>query len=394
MAEKKQLYPLKFNPIPSKRVWGGSDLISKMHKEFTETDENGQERRLTVEDKIGESWEVADMGEQDSVIANGWLAGNTISEVMETYLERIVGEDVMQRYGTQFPLLIKFLDIQNKLSVQVHPNDEVARQRYDSLGKSEIWYVLDASPDAVIYAGFNREMTAQELYDRCHNGTINDYLNVIHPKKGDSLHIVPGTVHAADGGLLIAEIQESSDLTFRLYDWGREFDPKTARKTHLDEALDMINYGSFDSSVYKKGPLWGAEQTPLEPGPVKRLVKCPQFTVSKVEVKSPLKISTEPSGSFIVYICVEGEGVIQVPADGGAGAERTPFHKGETILIPADMPEFMILPTAQDTLLLEAMVEPVDEPDPYINPDTEPFLEGEDYEGLNEPDPEDGPQNG
>ncbi|MCD8313836.1 MAG: class I mannose-6-phosphate isomerase, partial [Bacteroidales bacterium] len=237
MAENKPLYPLKFNPIPSKRVWGGSDLICKMHKEFTETDEDGNERRLTAEDKIGESWEIADMGAQDSVVTNGWLAGNTISELMETYLERIVGEDVMNRYGTQFPLLIKFLDVQNKLSVQVHPDDEVAMQRYDSLGKSEIWYILDASPDAKIYAGFNKELTAQELYDRCHNGTIDADLNVIHPRKGDALHILPGTVHAGDGGILVAEIQESSDLTFRMYDWGREFNPATARKMHLEESI-------------------------------------------------------------------------------------------------------------------------------------------------------------
>ena len=171
MESRKQLYPLKFIPIPSKRVWGGANLIKKLGKEFYEADENGNERKLTADEAIGESWEIADMGAQDSVVANGWLAGNTISELMETYLDRIVGEDVYDRYGRQFPLLIKFLDIQNKLSVQVHPDDEVAEQRYDSLGKSEIWYVLDAAEGAKVYAGFNREISAQELYDRCHNGT-------------------------------------------------------------------------------------------------------------------------------------------------------------------------------------------------------------------------------
>ncbi|MCD8313323.1 MAG: hypothetical protein LUC24_04105, partial [Bacteroidales bacterium] len=164
----------------------------------------------------------------------------------------------------------------------------------------------------------------------------------------------------------------------------REFNPATARKMHLEESIDVINYSKFDDSVYKKGPLWGAEQTPLEgAGPIKRLTKCPQFTVNKIELKTPLKIST--NGSFIVYICVEGGAVIEVPAE-GRDVERTTLGKGETVLIPADMPEFMLLPTDRDTLLLEAMVEPVEEVDPYINPDTEPFLEGEDYEGLNEPD--------
>lgn len=387
MDTKKQLYPLKFIPIPSKRVWGGSDLITKLGKEFYEADEEGNEKKLTTDDRIGESWEVADMGEQDSVVANGWLAGNTISELMETYLDRIVGEDVYDHYGRQFPLLIKYLDIQNKLSVQVHPDDETAEQRYDSLGKSEIWYVLDAKEDARVYAGFNREISAQELYDRCHNGTVEEVLNVIHPKKGDAIRIVPGTIHAADGGLLIAEIQESSDLTFRLYDWGREFNPKTARKMHLEEAIDLINYGKFDSSLYIKGPLWGNECK--TDGPVRELAKCPQFTVNEMKVDTPLQISKEKFGGFIIYMCINGGASIQVQMPDGKGGkvtESTEIRKGETVLIPADMPDFFIVPVERDTVLVESMVEKQEEVDSYINPDTKPFLEGEDYEGIDKED--------
>ena len=388
MESKKQLYPLKFIPIPSKRVWGGSNLIKKLGKEFYEADENGNERKLTADEAIGESWEIADMGAQDSVVANGWLAGNTISELMETYLDRIVGEDVYGRYGRQFPLLIKFLDIQNKLSVQVHPDDEVAEQRYDSLGKSEIWYVLDAAEGAKVYAGFNREISAQELYDRCHNGTVEEVLNVLHPKKGDAIRIVPGTIHAADGGLLIAEIQESSDLTFRLYDWGREFNPKTARKMHLDEAIDLINYSKFDDSLFIKGPLWGDECK--VDGPVRELAKCPQFTVNEMKVSTPLQISKEKFNGFIIYMCIEGGASIQVSVPDGKGGkttESTEVHKGDTVLVPADMPDFFIVPTKRDTLLVEAMVERQEEVDSYINPDTEPYLEGEDYEGIDKEDP-------
>lgn len=388
MESKKQLYPLKFIPIPSKRVWGGSNLIKKLGKEFYEADENGNERKLTADEAIGESWEIADMGAQDSVVANGWLAGNTISELMETYLDRIVGEDVYGRYGRQFPLLIKFLDIQNKLSVQVHPDDEVAEQRYDSLGKSEIWYVLDAAEGAKVYAGFNREISAQELYDRCHNGTVEEVLNVLHPKKGDAIRIVPGTIHAADGGLLIAEIQESSDLTFRLYDWGREFNPKTARKMHLDEAIDLINYSKFDDSLFIKGPLWGDECK--VDGPVRELAKCPQFTVNEMKVSTPLQISKEKFNGFIIYMCIEGGASIQVSVPDGKGGkttESTEVHKGDTVLVPADMPDFFIVPMERDTLLVEAMVERQEEVDSYINPDTEPYLEGEDYEGIDKEDP-------
>ena len=389
METKKQLYPLKFIPIPSKRVWGGSNLIKKLGKEFYEADEDGNEQKLTTADSIGESWELADMGVQDSVVSNGWLAGNTISELMETYLDRIVGEDVYDHYGRQFPLLIKFLDIQNKLSVQVHPDDEVAEQRYDSLGKSEIWYVLDAAEGAKVYAGFNREISAQELYDRCHNGTVEAILNVIYPKKGDAIHVVPGTVHAADGGILIAEIQESSDMTFRLYDWGREFNPKTARKMHLDEAIDLVNYGKFDDRLYHKGPLW--EDGDKGDGVIRQLVKCPQFTVNEMKVNSPLKIEKEKFGGFIIYMCINGGAAIQVPVPDGKGGkmtESTELKKGETVLVPADMPDFVIVPTEKDTLLVEAMVERQEEVDNYINPNTEPYLEGEDYEGINEEEPE------
>ena len=258
---EKRLYPFRFIPEASRRPWGGTALAKELGKKFVECDDEGNETPIAEHETIGESWELADMGMVDSVVADGWLAGNTISEIMETYLERIVGEDVYRYYGRQFPLLIKFLDINDRLSVQVHPDDEIAAERYDSLGKAEIWYVMDAKPGARIYAGFNKEMSAQELYDRCHNGTVEEVLNVIYPKKGDVLFIAPGTVHAADGGLLIAEVQESSDMTFRLYDWGREFNPETARPLHLEEAIDIIDYRAFDPCMYRKGPLWGEEQS-------------------------------------------------------------------------------------------------------------------------------------
>ena len=384
MSMEKKLYPLKFIPVPSRRPWGGSALVTELGKHFVEVDEEGNETVLGADVLIGESWELADMGIEDSVVENGWLAGNTISEIMETYLERVVGEDVYNHFGRQFPLLIKFLDINEKLSVQVHPDDQVAAERYDSLGKAEIWYIMDAKPEAKMYCGFNRDTTAQEFYDRCQNGTVDEILNVIYPKKGDVIFITPGTVHAADGGILIAEIQESSDMTFRLYDWGREFDPATARKMHLDEAIDVINYNAFDPSIYRKGPLWG-EESQEEDHMIQNLVECPQFNVSKIRLTDPLHIYTEKFESFIVYICLEGAASIQVPSEkenGEACMETYEFQKGETILVPADMPDFFLVPRDRETLLLEAVTRPEEEVDQYIDPDTEAFLEGEDYEGI------------
>lgn len=378
---EKKLYPFKFVPVPSKRPWGGCALVEELGKHFVECGEDGDEKVLGPDVLVGESWELADMGIVDSVVANGWLAGNTISELMETYLERIVGENVYNYYGRQFPLLIKFLHIDDKLSVQVHPDDEVAAERYDSLGKTEMWYVMDAKPGAKIYSGFTREMSAQEFYDRCHDGTVEEVLNVIEPKKGDVLFITPGTVHAADGGLLIAEIQESSDMTFRLYDWGREFDPSTARQMHLEEAIDIIDYRPFDFSNYQSRHHHEGHDHEM----IRNIVECPQFCVSEIGLADPLHIYTEKFESFIVYVCLEGAASIQVPSireNGETFMENYEFAKGETILVPADMPDFFLVPRDRSTRLLEAVTRPAEEVDEYIDPDTEAFLENEDYEGL------------
>lgn len=437
---EKKLYPLRFIPVASKRPWGGNALIKKMGKTFVELDEEDNEIQISADELIGESWEIADMGFEDSVVKEGWLSGNTLSDIMETYLEKVVGEDVYRFYGRQFPLLIKFLDIHGKLSVQVHPDDEMAAERYDSLGKAEIWYIIDAEPEARIYMGFNREVSAQEFYDRCHNGTVEEVLNVIVPKKGDAIYVAPGTVHAAEGGILIAEIQESSDLTFRLYDWGREFDPATSRQMHLEEAIDLINYNRFDEGLYRKGPLWGEEASD-EPCKVPEsfwscscadeecscgchddeechcheeghechchdhsghrhsehhhhhhgdriaeiLVECPQFNVTKLNLTDPLHIYTEKFATFIIYMCVEGEASIQVPVDGQGGEKSMDNYilkAGETILVPAQMQDFYLVPRDRSTVLIEAVTRPVDELDEYIDPSTEAFLDDEDYEGL------------
>ena len=383
---EKKLYPLKFIPVASKRPWGGHDLINKLGKSFVELDEDDNEIPVSADELIGESWEIADMGIEDSVVKEGWLAGNTLSDLMETYIEKIVGENVYKYYGRQFPLLIKFLDIHDKLSVQVHPDDEIAAERYDSLGKAEIWYVMDANPGAKVYMGFNREVSAQEFYDRCHNGTVEEVLNVIYPKKGDSIYVAPGTVHAAEGGLLIAEIQESSDLTFRLYDWGREFNPATARQMHLEEAIDLIDYGKFNEELFRKGPLWGEEAAHVHGDKIADiLVETPQFNVTKLNLTDPLHIYTEQFGSFIIYMCVEGEASIQVPtesADGQKGMDNYIIKAGETIMIPAQLEDFYLVPRDRSTVLLEAVTRPEEEVDEYIDPLTEAFLENEDYEGL------------
>lgn len=368
METQKQLYPLKFIPIPSRRPWGGDSLIKILGKDLVEVDAEGNELHLGTDVRIGESWEIADMGKEDSLVASGWLAGNSISDLMETYMDRIVGDKVFQSYGRQFPLLIKFLDINDKLSVQVHPDDENAIPRYDSLGKAEIWYVMDVKPGAKVYAGFKQDVTAQELYDRCQDGTVEEILNVIEPKPGDAIFVKPGTVHAADGGILIAEIQESSDMTFRLYDWGREKNPATARPIHLAEAMDIIDYGRFDESNWIK-----ASDVPF-----RNLVDRQELTVNERHLSEPVKISMDTLSAFLIYICVEGEAEFRT----ANSQDNLILSKGESLLVPADMPDFEIVPLKPGTVLLEATAGLHEKADEYIDPNTEAFLEGEDYEGL------------
>lgn len=384
MEEKKNLYPIRFIPVAERKPWGGDALIKKLGKEFTECDNDGNEVRLSEKDRIGESWEISDMGFIDSVVENGWLAGNTFGELMDTYIERIAGEDVYQFYGRQFPVLVKFLDIQGRTSLLVHPDDEVAGQRYDSLGKCKMWYVMEASDDARIYMGFRHGISAQEFYDRCIDGSVVEDLNTVRPHKGDWMLIRPGTVHAAEGGLLIAEVSESSDLDFSLCGWEGGKDTASACPVHLEEAFDFIDLEKYDSAGC---PAEGSGDRSSHPGGevTEELVSIPQFTVSKITVHDPLSISNAHSGSFIIYIGINGEADIQVPDASRDGSRRTESYrlkKGSALLVPADMPDFFIVPLERDTELLEVRMDRREEADSYINPDTEPYLEGEDYGGI------------
>jgi len=350
----KKLYPLIFLPIGCKKPWGGDALVKKLGKSFTEIGEDGTEVQIDPNEKIGESWELADMGEHDSVITNGFLAGNTIGDLMETYMERLVGDKVFDTYGTQFPILMKFLDIQDKLSIQVHPDDETAAERYDSLGKKEMWYVIDAQPNAKVYLGFKQDVTAQEFYTRCKNGTADVLLNVVNPKKGDIIHINPGTVHAADGGVLICEIQESSDITFRLYDWGRELNPATARPTHLEEAIDLIDFNKVKDDVL----------THATGAPRQNIAKEDQFTINDIILNEPAKLAFSQLDQFLIYSCLDGEVSLQMPDEQGVTKDYR-LHKGEVMLVPAECPDFVLSPIVKGSHILEITVDVPEARDTY-----------------------------
>lgn len=359
---EKKLYPLKFIPIASPRPWGGTDLVNVLGKKFTQIDQDGNEVSVPADTLIGESWELADMGFEDSVVENGFLAGNTIGDIMETYLERVVGDRVFEWYGTQFPLLIKFLNIHGKLSVQVHPDDTVARERYDSLGKAEVWYILDAKPGAKIYMGFDRDVSASEFYDACKAGTADSLLHVVHPKKGDVIFIKPGTVHAAEGGIMVCEIQESSDMTFRLYDWGRELNPATARKMHLEEAIDLIDYSKYDGSGFIPAPSGGDKSGTL----TRVIADVPQFTVTHIRLFDGMHIYTDKLESFVVYSCIKGEVSLQMAGEDGITKDYR-LRSGDTVLVPAECPDFVLSPIEQGSELIESVTHPEAEKDSYVD---------------------------
>ena len=231
------LYPLKFKPILKSQIWGGDRLV-KAGKRLPA-------KLSAAAGSIGESWEISGVEGDVSVVSNGFLKSNNLEEITEVYMGDLVGEKVYDTYGLEFPVLVKFIDAHDVLSVQVHPDDGLARERHGSRGKTEMWYVADCEPGAYLYVGFNRPVTRDEYLRAVSEGTLTDLLMRYEVRKGDAYYIPAGTVHAIGPGLLIAEIQETSDITYRISDWGRLGRDGKPRQLHTAEATDAIdfNYG-------------------------------------------------------------------------------------------------------------------------------------------------------
>lgn len=341
-----KLYPIKFIADPRERVWGGNYLMKTLNKGFDEEYANKN---------IGESWELWSLYGGSSVVQNGFLAGNTLDELMEIYLGDLVGENVFSFYKGDFPLLVKILHIKDKISVQVHPEDSIAMERENSYGKAEMWYVMDAKPGSKLYVGFNRDVTPTELYYKCKDGTITELLNCFTPKKGDCIYIQPGCIHAAEGEVVIAEIQQSSDISYRLYDWGRENNPQTARRMDLEDAIDVIDYSKFETEKYYFNQVSGT----------RTIVDTHNFIAKALELEAPTRVVPSITGSFMIYLCINGSASFKM----NDGTECT-LAKGETLLVPASMEDFLLSPTQKGTILLEiSMPQLTDGPDMYLNYD-------------------------
>jgi len=319
-----QLYPLKFKPQPKTTVWGGTKLVTLFNKAFPATE------------KIGESWELSAVQRSQSIVTNGYLKGNNIEELMEVYLGELAGDKLYDRYGVEFPVLVKLIDASETLSVQVHPNDATARERHNAYGKTEMWYVLQADKGAGLYVGFNRDLTASEFYEHVQKNTLPDMLNFVKVAAGDAFFITPGTIHAIGKGIVLAEIQQTSDITYRVYDWGREHHPATAREMHVEQAIDVIDY---TQKTHARIAYHAAPNTPVE------LVRSPYFTTNLLELTEPTARNLMRFDSFVIYVCVAGSATIVY-----RGGEEI-ITAGETALVPASIADVTLVPLPAAKLL-------------------------------------------
>lgn len=302
------LYPLKFKPRFKERIWGGRLLAEKLGK------------KLPAGRPVGESWEIADVGRDVSVVASGPLAGNDIEELTEVYMGELVGDKVFERFGLQFPLLIKYIDAEEPLSVQVHPDDELAAGRHGSFGKTEMWYVVDCEPDAELGLGLREGVTREEYLRRAEEGTLPEILVRRKAHPGDAFFVPAGTVHYIGKGMLVAEIQQTSDATYRIYDWGRADSDGQPRELHLAEAAEAVRF---------------EQDAPLEVtaaprvNEAVRLIRCPYFTTNLIELDGSMERGYVELDSMVVYMVTEGS----VSIGWRDGSETAGL--GQTVLLPA-----------------------------------------------------------
>lgn len=320
-----KLYPLKFEHIYKDKIWGGNRFKSILN-------------RVDVpSDSCGESWEISAVSDNISIVANGFLQGNTLEEIIEIYMDEIVGSKVYERFGIEFPLLIKFLDSNDYLSVQVHPNDEVALERHDSFGKTEMWYVISAEKDSELIIGFKENCSPEEFYSAITNNTVENLLHSQIVKQDEAFFLPAGRIHAIGKGLLIAEIQQTSDITYRIFDWNRTDESGNPRELHIEQAIDVIDYSA--QSDYKT-------HYEVKENDTSEIVASQYFTTNLLVIDKTIKKDYYNFDSFVIYMCLEGEVHIDFEDD-----YSVPLMKGETVLIPAILPRITINPLKKSKIL-------------------------------------------
>ncbi|MCI7338604.1 MAG: class I mannose-6-phosphate isomerase [Bacteroidales bacterium] len=318
------LYPLKFKPIYKTKLWGGNRL-----QRYYRHDAAGAAG-------VGETWDVSAVRDNESVVENGFLAENTLPELIEVYLGDLVGDAVYERYGNEFPLLVKLIDAAQHLSIQVHPNDDIAAERHQSWGKTEMWYVLDAAPDAFIVAGFTRAIDKAEYLKLVSENRLEEVLQKHPVSKGDVFFIPAGCVHSIGAGCVLLEIQQTSDITYRIYDYNRTDANGNPRELHTDLAVDAIDFEHWKNEKIALLHQHNALQT---------VVKCPYFTSNLMILTKPQEYDLAPIDSFVLLTVLEGHVTCRY------GDEYITAVDGETLLIPAEMNELLLVPTGEAKLL-------------------------------------------
>lgn len=322
------LYPLTFKPILKSVIWGGSQICP--FKGITPTEEG-----------VGESWELSHVDDNFSVVAEGELANKSLDELIKEYGKELVGGKVMERFGSRFPLLIKFIDARDNLSIQVHPDDELAKVRHNSFGKTEMWYVIKADKGASLYSGFSQQIDKEEYVKRVENYTIMDVLKKYDVSEGDVFFLPAGRVHAIGAGCFIAEIQQTSNITYRIYDYNRKDKNGNTRELHTELAKDAIDYTLYpDYRTHYKA----------HTNATVNLADCKYFTTNLIELDTVMVRDFEELDSFVVYICMEGSATLR-----DSNGYEIRIHQGQTALIPANNKTVAIIP-APKAKFLEAYI--------------------------------------
>ena len=319
------MYPLKFNPILKSMIWGGDKLR--------------QYKAISTEQKnIGESWELSGVPGNESIVSNGEFAGRTITELIKEYGPELLGRHVYETYGENFPLLIKFIDARDDLSIQVHPDDAMAQAVHGQpFGKTEMWYVVSADKDAHLMSGLSAEITPEEYVSRVENNTITDVLCDYKVASGDVFFLPAGRIHSIGKGCFIAEIQQTSDLTYRIYDFGRLGLDGKPRELHTELAKDAIDYSVSEDYRTAYTPVLN-EDAPL--------VECEYFKTNLLDLTEPLSVDVKSKDSFMIVICLEGKGILKDSQE-----NSITLKQGETILVPASTENVTFIPESKMKIL-------------------------------------------
>ena len=319
------LYPLQFEPIFKQTLWGGEKLKNLLHKSAPE--------------RAGESWEISGLAGDESIVANGPLLGRTLPDICQQYGEKLLGKKVVAQSGTEFPLLFKFIDAKQDLSLQVHPNDELAQKRHGCLGKTEMWYVLQADNGAQLINGFCKELPREKYEQAVQSGAILDYVGTYKVQAGDGFFIPAGRIHGIGAGILIAEIQQTSKITYRLYDYHRKDKDGKERTLHTKEGAEALDFSVLEQAVIR---------TKAIPNIPQEITSCSFFTVNLLQVNGTVWRDLLSNDSFVAYMGLSGKTDIVCEASTYTIAE------GQTILIPAALTQYTL--KSENAQLLEVYI--------------------------------------